>query len=342
MLDYRLSAEDLNDLRRIHRTTRDKRAAYRINAVILLASGWSAEQVAQALLIDADTVRNYFKRYRQDGVEGLLHVAYRGADSYLDGEQLVELKLHLKEHPPLCVRDVISWVATEYGVRYTESGMTALLHRLGFVYKKGKIVPGKADPEKQEDFIKKYENIKENKGENDPIYFIDAVHPQHNPTPACAWIERGEDYEVRSNTGRNRLNINGAINIETLETVVNYETTINAESTIDLLTNIEERHQDASRIFVICDNAPYYRSKLVREFLEDSKIELVFLPAYSPNLNLIERLWKFFKKKITYNRYYETFECFKDACRDFFKNIRQHELDLRSLLTENFHIIGQN
>ena len=67
MLDYRLSVETIAELRRAHRSTRDKREAYRINAVLLLANGWSAEQVAEALLIDPNSVRNYFKRYREGG-----------------------------------------------------------------------------------------------------------------------------------------------------------------------------------------------------------------------------------------------------------------------------------
>ncbi len=63
--------------------------------------------------------------------------------------------------------------------------------------------------------------------------------------------------------------------------------------------------------------------------------------SYAPNLNLIERLWKFFKKKILYNRYYESFEEFRNACEDFFSNPGRYQGDLRSLLTENFAITGR-
>jgi transposase len=63
-----------------------------------------------------------------------------------------------------------------------------------------------------------------------------------------------------------------------------------------LLQQIEQQHPAAARIYVICDNARYYYSQLVTEHLSDSKIELIFLPPYAPNLNLIERYWRFFKK----------------------------------------------
>jgi hypothetical protein len=71
--------------------------------------------------------------------------------------------------------------------------MTALLHRLGYVYKKPKLVPGKADPAAREAHLADYKKLKEAKGAHDPIDFMDATHPQHNPVLACGWIKRGED-----------------------------------------------------------------------------------------------------------------------------------------------------
>jgi transposase len=121
---------------------------------------------------------------------------------------------------------------------------------------------------------------------------------------------------------------------------VRFDESINAESTIALFKQLEQLNVLAVCIYVICDNARYYRSKAVREYLKTSRIELVFLPPYSPNLNLIERLWKFFKKKILYNRYYETFDEFRIACEEFFANPRKYHRELRSLLTENFAIVG--
>jgi transposase len=93
-------------------------------------------------------------------------------------------------------------------------------------------------------------------------------------------------------------------------------------------------------IYVIRDNARYDRSKAVQEYLKTSRINLVFLPPYAPNLNLIERLWKLFKKKTLYNRYYETFADFEAACEAFFANPDQHQREMRSLLSENFEIVG--
>ena len=340
MIDYRLPQTELLQLRAEHRRTRDKRAAYRLNVVILLGSGWSAEQVAEALLIEADTARTYFKRYREGGIERLLHMAYSGGEAWLDATQQARLDAHLQSTLYLSAKEVAHWVEQHFGVCYSESGMTAVLHRLGYVYKKPKLVPGKADAEAQRAFLDDYTSLKESKDPNDPIYFVDAVHPQHNPVLGYGWIKRGEEQAIPSNTGRRRLNINGAIDLERLAPVVRFDDTINAASTLGLFRQLEEAHPEAQRIFVICDNASYYRSREVRAFAENSRIELVFLPPYSPNLNLIERFWKFFKKEVLYDTYYERFKDFKQACERFFRNTSVYAAQLRSLLTENFQIIG--
>ena len=341
MLDYTLTAEELTQLRAEHRRTRDQREADRIKAVVSLASGWTAEQVAAVLLIDPNTVRNYFRRYRQGGLPGLLQVQYHGSDCALDDAELAALDLHVQAHLYLTAKEVAVWVEEQFDVVYTASGMTALLHRLGFVYKKPKVVPGKADAKAQEAFLAEYQKLKQDKGENDVICFMDAVHPQHNPVLGYGWIKRGQDHEVKSNTGRRRVNINGAIDLERLEPVARFDDTIDADSTIALFQQLEQFYAVATWIYVICDNARYYRSKAVQEYIEDSRIKLVFLPPYAPNLNLIERLWKFFKKKLLYNRYYESFDEFRTACEDFFSNPGRYQGDLRSLLTENFAITGR-
>lgn len=105
------------------------------------------------------------------------------------------------------------------------------------------------------------------------------------------------------------------------------------------LTEIRKDYPDSKTIYIFLDNAKYSRNYDVYEHAEKLKIELVFLPSYSPNLNLIERLWKFFKKQIRKNAYYETFEEFKKAIFEFFQNIEQHKSELEKLLTLNFEII---
>lgn len=340
MQDYHLEKQELAELRAAHRGARSAREAYRLNAVILLGSGWSPSEVAAALLIDEDTVRNHFKRYKQGGIAALERMNYVGSEALLSAAEVAELDTHLQQELHPSAASVARWVQERFAVRYTDSGMTALLHRLGYRYKKPKLLPGKAPaPEVQEDFVASYKKLKENKGEHDAILFMDATHPQHNPVLAGGWIKRGHRFPLNSNTGRRRLNINGVIDVATMHALIRYDDSIDAESTIALFQQIEIAYPKAATITVFCDNARYYRAQAVRAYLEHSRIDLQFLPPYAPNLNLIERFWKFFKRRVLYNRYYASFADYKAACTRFFADLDSHAQQLRSLLTDNFEII---
>jgi len=154
------------------------------------------------------------------------------------------------------------------------------------------------------------------------------------------WIKRGKTHFIPSNTGRQRLNVNGAMNIETKHLTYRFDETIDAASTLALFDQLRKANPTAPRIIAICDNVRYSKSKAVAEYLKTSRIQLEPLPPYSPNLNLMERFWKLFKRQVLYNRYYEHFSEFRDACETFFAQLDAYAPRLRTLLTENFQIIG--
>ncbi|MDE1461808.1 IS630 family transposase, partial [Spartinivicinus poritis] len=130
-----------------------------------------------------------------------------------------------------------------------------------------------------------------------------------------------------------RYNIHGAMNAETLETVALFsEDNVNADSTIDLFNYLESVYPQAKTIYVIADNARYHYSVTVQDWLKTSRIKLVFLPAYSPELNLIERLWRVFRKNVLYNRYYEKYNTFKKACENFFRNQDKYYEEIFSIM----------
>jgi transposase len=108
---------------------------------------------------------------------------------------------------------------------------------------------------------------------------------------------------------------------------------IHAQSTIELFKKWEEKYPLAQRIVVVCDHATYYRSKAVADYLKTSRVEIKFLPSYSPDLNPIERLWRFMNKKVRNHRYYEKFIDFKTAIYSFFENIPKYREELQSLLS---------
>ena len=225
--------------------------------------------------------------------------------------------------------------------RSTVQGMFNWLNKHGFSYKKPALAPGKANPVSQALWIAEYEQLKNSLKENEAICFIDGVHPTHNTKPAYGWIKKGHRKEVRTNTGRQRLNISGAVDIHSKAVIIHNDETLNAASTIAFLQKIEANYPLASRVHLFCDNARYYRNKEVAKFLESSKIELHFLPPYSPNLNPIERLWKLLYENVLHNRYYEKFEGFKNAVFGFFQACSVFSSTLwekvNSRISDNFH-----
>lgn len=335
-----LTEAQTNELRRAHRSAKDKKDADKIKAIYLLSRGKTPQEIAEALMLDSDTIGNYRKRYEAGGVSGLLKNNYHGSEPMLNCAEIEEFSAHLELQTYLTVEAVVEYVKFTYHVTYSISGMRQLLHRLNFVYKKAKTIPGKANAQLQQAYLDLLDAVLKNKGKHDAHYYLDGVHPQHNTQLAYGWIKKGQDRVVKSNSGRQRININGALNAESLEVVIRTDDTINTQSTLKLFEALEQKHPNAESIFITLDNAKYYKNKLIYEYLKTSKIKLLFMPPYSPNLNLIERLWKFLRKTILYNKYYEKFADFKFVVMQFFENIAQHRDKLNTLLTKNFQIIG--
>lgn len=338
MKELNLSEDQINELRRAHRQAKNKRDADRIKAIYSLAIGHSIAQVVSILMLDEETLRNYKKHYLTGGIAELLKTHHKGSQCMLSDAEIKKLKNELQRNIHLTTQSVIYYVKSTFGVTYKSSGMRDLLHRMGYEYKKPKLVPGNPDSDAQELFVEQYMDFMQNKSSNTEVLFMDAVHPEHNALAAYGWIKRGEKRELKTNSGRERLNLHGAINAETHQLTLIESPTVNAESTIDLLEQIEQAYPLAKAIYVILDNARYHYSKIVKTFLATSRIKLVFLPSYSPNLNLIERLWKFFKKKVLYNTYYENIRAFRNACIKFFSNLNQYEDEVAHFMSDEFEL----
>ena len=341
-MNFKLDAIEIKELEQLHKGMKDRKLADRVKAVVALSKGYSFKQIHEILLLDERSARRYFKTYKKRGIDELLNLAYKGRESKLNLEQETQLINHLETNVYSTAASIAKYIEKKYQITYTNEGLVQTLHRLGFSYKKTKIIPAKADKQKQEDFIKMYKELRENQKSDEKVYFIDGVHPTHNVMPAYGWIKKGTDKEVKSNTGRERININGAYSPNDNDIIIRKDESINSQSTIELFKMIEEKNKDKNKIYIIADNAKYYKSKIIKEYLEcNPKIEIIHLPSYSPNLNLIERLWKFFKKKVMYNKYYEKVNDFEKAIDNFFNyEIKSYTDDIKRLLVEKFHLFN--
>jgi transposase len=338
-----LSKEERNILKNQHRSERDKRICDRIKAILLFDEGWSYDEIAHALLLSDEAIRKHIQEYRSNKK---LQPENGGSACKLNQEQTKALLHHLEEHTYLYVKDIVAYVKAQFHVVYTIAGMTFWLKSHSFSYKMPSLVPGKANRKQQEEWLKEYYKLKQTLPETETICFMDGVHPTHNVQLACGWIKKGVRKEVPTNTGRRRLNLSGAIDVLCTKILIQEDQSLNAESTIEFLKKIESAYPNKVKIHLFCDNARYYRNQKVEQYLKRSKIEMHFLPPYSPNLNPIERLWKWMKERVLYNTYYQEYDDFKEAVIGFFTVLGNIDLDttlgknLRKRVRDQFSPIG--
>ena len=178
------------------------------------------------------------------------------------------------------------------------------MHRLGLEYHKPNVIPRKLDESKQRAFIASYEKLLNSLGDDEAVLFADAVHPTHAARPVGCWAPKQENLAIEQTSGRERINIHGAINLETGQTRMNEVVTVDATSTIRLLEAIAAFYPMLALIHVFLDNARYHHAKLVQEWLArpGCRIKLHFIPSYCPHLNPIERLCGLMHRNVTHNK----------------------------------------
>jgi transposase len=261
------------------------RLARRANALVLLDDGLSCEQVARVLLLDDDTIRRWHGAFAAGGRKALMRFEAGVSACVLSEAQRGKLVGWVRAASPRSTGQIGAWIASEFGVEYeSRSGLVALLHRLGLEYRKPEVIPRHLDETKQRAFIKLYEKLMNALGADEAVLFVDAVHPTHGARAAGCWAAKDEHLAIEQTTGRQRLNIHGAIDLETGRTKMIEAEAIDAASTIKLLAGIEALCSTTALIHVFLDNARYHHAKIVRKWLSQPgrRIALHFVPSYCP------------------------------------------------------------
>lgn len=313
-----------------------KKHADRIRVILLLDDDWLYKNISAAYFLDEGTIRNWRKRFIEGGLERLMNDQYKAKSSMLSPSQLKKLEKHLEQNIYQRTKDIVAYVASEFGIEYKESSIRRILKSLGFSYKKAKKVPSRADKEKQLRFLNSYRGFKS----HGPVYFMDSTHPKYCPVTAYGWIKKGTDKFLETNSGKVHLNITGAVNIKNLDVITRQSDVVNQNSICEILKAVRAKNPGEHKIYMVMDNASYNKSKKVRRLAKKLNIRLKYVPPYSPNLNLIERLWRFFRDKVLAMRHYETLDIFSKTCSNFFRSIRKYKDELETLLVDNFQILG--
>jgi len=332
-----LTLEEKEDLELRHEKEQDKRVCDRIKSILLRDEGWTISKIAQALRLHNDTVSRYVIDYIESKK---LEAKHPGSTGKLTPDQTTQLKIHLSEKIYDKACEIAAYVKDTYGVQYTTAGMTDWLKRNKFSYKQPKEQPAKADSERQRIFVETYTELKEKTPENEPILFMDAVHPTMASKVSRGWIQRGVDKILPTTASRTRMNIAGTIELSTMKTVINDYETIDGKSIISFLEQVKANYSTAACIHIILDQSGYHRSTTVAQYAKEHGIKLHFLPPYSPNLNPIERLWKVMNEKVRNNYFFKSAQEFRERIRGFFAETLPGMADsLRSRINDNFHIV---
>jgi transposase len=303
----------------------------------------SHKEIAKLADVSINTVTKYIRFYNEGGLEKLKKVNfYKPQSKLIDFKGTIEE--YFKEHPPASIKEAMDKIEEITGLKRGETQIrTFLIKHLGLRWRKVGSIPAKADLQKQESFKKeKLEpRLEEAKQGKRKVFFVDAAHFVLAPFLGFLWSF--SRIFIKAPAGRKRFNVLGALDAIThkLYTITN-DSYINAMSVCELLYEIA-KHNVNIPITLVLDNARYQKCKIVSELAEELNIELLYLPAYSPNLNLIERLWKFVKKQCLYSKYYSDFLVFRKTISDCLNETHtKYKKQLDSLLTLNFQTFKES
>jgi transposase len=301
------------------------------------------ERIATLAGCSRRTVQRTLSVYVEGGLERIRHVHGKEGHSELDEHHVCLEELFTKE-PPRSVKQAQDTIEKQTGVRRGLTQVRHFLHRLGLAPRKVAAIP---IPPKSTlpEHVKTQAEFLENKLEprleearqgKRQVMFVDAAHFVHAAFLGFLWC--AARLWVRAASGRKRFNVLGALDAVShkLITVTNHSY-INAESVCLLLRAVADAASPGIPITLVLDNAKYQKCPLVADLAKQLGIDLLYLPSYSPNLNLIERVWKFVKADCLRAKYYDNYEKFHTAIQQCLDNLpSKHKAAMDTLLTHNF------
>jgi transposase len=345
MRPFHFTAEDRQVLAHDRYHHPDPRVQRKMEVLWLKSHDLPHDQIATLAGVSRRTVQRYLDEYLDGGPTRLRRRRWYHPQSAL-AEHEGSLEEYLRKRPPRSAKQARAIIEQQTGIR---RGLTRVRHflkdRLGLRWRKtGAIpVPPKQTVEeharKQAKFVREElePRLKQARQGRRQVYFVDAAHFVFAPFLGCVWC--AVRLFVRAASGRKRYNVLGALDAVTHRMIrVTNEGYINAESVCTLLRAVAGSSVGLP-ITLVLDNARYQKCALVRSLAASLGIELLYLPGYSPNLNLIERLWRFVRKQSLDSTCYEDFTQFQtaiDGCLDNLPTVHKGEMD--TLLTHKFQM----
>lgn len=329
-------AEEREILYANHSSKRNKRIAL---TALLLRENIEPATISVIVGVSKRQIYNYRNIYETEGVATLtVDARYRPVSELEPYKDII--KADITAHPVATASEACERIRCITGIKRSPTQVRTFMRRLGFKPLKTAAIPAKADPCAQDEFLKtKLEpRIQQASEGKRTLLFMDAAHFVWQLYVGVLWcIKR---IFIPAASGRTRVNVLGAYDPikNHLIKIVN-RSYITSSEVIQLLEHIRAVYVKQA-ITIVLDNAKYQRCNAVKEKASALHIELLFLPTYSPNLNLIERLWRFVKKECLYSKYYKTADDFEEAignCLCGINTVKKHKMKtLMSLKFQQF------
>lgn len=337
MLTLHITPEDL-EIAKVERYSHIvPKICCRMAVLCLVSLGYSRQAVADQTGVKQKSVYRFVKIYNKLGLEGIRQLNYQGPKSKVDAHRS-SLESSFREEPVRTSKEAAARIEELTGIKLSAGRALAFMKRIGMKCLKMGHIPAKADSAKQRAF---YEDqlkplLERAKLGKCHLFYIDAAHFTLSPFVCMVWCFAR--VFLKAAAGRNRINVLGAISATThhLERVIN-TTYITGTEVVELLTILSQKY-GALPIYIVLDNARYQHCDFVKEQALKLKIHLVFLPSYSPNLNIIERLWKYLREKILHGKYYADAKLFHEAIRAGVNSVNTNDIwhkEIASRLSEN-------
>ena len=340
---YDFSADELEKLRKYRDKQNNGRLKVRFIALLMLADGNPLPKVASLLGCSIATLIRWFKMYLLKGAASLNHFNYKPKQPYLTYAQIANLAAWVRESNPANIKIIRDYIIEHFNIVYSQAAIRKLLRKKGLKFMKPKLFPGKPPTvEVQKQFVKEYNELRKDAEKTGTvIIFCDAMHLVHQTVPSYCWGDPKKPPSFKTNSGRQRLNIIGGYDPVRCKFVHNTgEANCDAGQAIKFFDKLLKAYPHSNRIEVILDNASYFHANETTEWLKKHpKICCRFLPAYAPNLNLIERFWRFVKGKLVKNKYFEKYKTFRCQVFRLLNHVSDYKDELKSLMIEKFQII---
>lgn len=330
-----------DDFLKLYKKCKDKHLAERYQAMYLSFDyGW--QEIAKIVGRNYRTVLEWARLYNKYGLEGLILGKPPGRPSILTSEQLNELKRTVQIHPrkldlPFSnwsLKSVIKWVKDKFGNRFSKEGMRKVLHKLGFVCVKPSYVFILANRKEQKGFVRK---LKRRLKKGKTVLFEDESTAQQHPGLLKMWALKGGRPFIPTLGNHAKKKIFGVVNPFTGNSLYRIAKRLSSDEFIAFVDDIKA-HYRRHKIVLVLDNFPTHKAKLVKDYIKDNSdwLEILFLPAYSPQFNPIEQLWKHMKYIVTHNTFYMKIEELGSSIEEFFADIKIKKYVVKSICSVDY------